>query len=152
MRFDIGPASTQEMEWAASLMSRSEPWATLGRGIELCREVFRRPEHLTFVARLGSEPVGFIVLQRRGVAGSPYIPSMGVDGRTRGQGVGAAMLRFAEEFFRPDSSHLFLCVSSFNERAQAFYTRHGFSEVGEFESYLIEGASEILMHKRLDRL
>jgi len=35
------------------------------------------------------------------------------------------------------------------ESARAFYERLGFRAVGEFQDYIIEGASEILMHKRL---
>ena len=48
-----------------------------------------------------------------------------------------------------EARHLFLCVSSFNHRAYAFYERQGYSPVGVLEDYVVEGASEILMHKRL---
>ena len=41
---EIGPATESEREWAAELMAGSEPWTTLGRGIESCREACRRPE------------------------------------------------------------------------------------------------------------
>jgi ribosomal protein S18 acetylase RimI-like enzyme len=49
----------------------------------------------------------------------------------------------------PGAKHMFLCVSSFNGRARRFYERRGYSQVGEFPDYIVEGASEILMHKRL---
>jgi [ribosomal protein S18]-alanine N-acetyltransferase len=65
--------------------------------------------------------------------------------------VGAFLLAACEQHFRPTSHHFFLCVSSFNARARAFYERHGYAKVGELPDYLIDGASEILMHKRLDR-
>ena len=58
-------------------------------------------------------------------------------------------MEFAEDLFRREARHIFLCVSSFNTRARAFYERLGFCAVGEFQDYIIEGASEILMHKRL---
>ncbi len=65
------------------------------------------------------------------------------------EGIGGALLVFAESLFRRESRHLFLCVSSFNQRAYSFYERHGYQAVGVLEDYVIEGASEILMHKRL---
>lgn len=58
-------------------------------------------------------------------------------------------MEFAENLFREEARHLFLCVSSFNARARSFYERRGYQAVGELEDYVIEGASEILMHKRL---
>jgi hypothetical protein len=45
--------------------------------------------------------------------------------------------------------HFLLCVSSFNARAQAFYTRHGYRQVGQFDDYVIDGASELLLYKRV---
>ena len=68
---------------------------------------------------------------------------------TRGCPIGRAMVEFAEQLFRSEFRHLFLCVSSFNTRARALYERLGFTVVGEFKEYIIPGASEFLMHKRL---
>ena len=48
------------------------------------------------------------------------------------------------------SRHFFLCVSSFNTRAQQFYWRQGFRQVGVLADYVIDGASERLMYKRVD--
>jgi ribosomal protein S18 acetylase RimI-like enzyme len=145
----IAPATEEEREWTASLMARSEPWIALGASLEACRESCRDPEYLLYVARDEGRPRGAILLQRRGLASSPYVKSIVVDPEHRSRGVGAALLDFAEKLFREESRHLFLCVSSFNGRALSFYERQGYSKVGELEDYVIEGASEILMHKRL---
>ncbi|HEY7697718.1 MAG TPA: GNAT family N-acetyltransferase [Vicinamibacteria bacterium] len=145
----IGPATEEEREWTASLMARSEPWLTLGASLEICRESCRDPEYLLYVARDEGRPRGAILLQRRGLASSPYVKSIVVDPEHRSEGIGAALMEFAENLFRGESRHLFLCVSSFNRGARSFYERQGYSKVGELEDYVIEGASEILMHKRL---
>jgi ribosomal protein S18 acetylase RimI-like enzyme len=42
---------------------------------------------------------------------------------------------------------VFLCVSSFNERAQKLYQRLGYERVGELPDYVVKGYSEILMRK-----
>jgi ribosomal protein S18 acetylase RimI-like enzyme len=66
----------------------------------------------------------------------------------RGQGIGAALLRFAEERFA-GRRHVFLLVSSFNARAQKFYQEHGYARVGEIQDYIVPGKSELIYHKRL---
>jgi len=148
---EIGPPAESEREWAAQLMAASEPWITLGRALESCREVCRRPGYLLFVARDADTACGFILLHPRGVAGSPYIASIAVETAQRGKGIGKRLLDFAEAHFRPEARHIFLCVSSFNTRARQLYEREGWKAVGELENYVIDGASEILMHKWLRR-
>ena len=148
-QFQTAQATNEERDWAAALFAGSEPWITLGSTLEHCRNACRDPEYLVYVARSGRQPLGAIVLQRRGVAGSPYIKSIAVAEEHRGKGAGAALMDFAENLFRSEARHIFLCVSSFNTRARALYERRGYQAVGEFKDYVIEGASEILMHKRL---
>ena len=131
-------------------MAASDPWLRLGRKYEDCLARCTHPEYLLFVARLESERRGFILVHPRGLAGSPYIASIAVAPETRSQSVGSALLDCAERHFR-GSRHIFLCVSSFNPRARALYERRGYRSVGELVDYVIDGASELLMHKRLDR-
>ena len=145
----ISPLTEADREWAARLFAESDPWCRLGTTIEKCREVCGDPGYQTFVARARGEKCGVLVLQRRGVAGAPYIKSIAVAPARRSSGIGASMVQFAENLFRPEARHMFLCVSSFNQRARAFYERLGYQQVGEFENYIIDGASEVLMHKRL---
>lgn len=102
-----------------------------------------------FVARRDGEPLGFALCHRRGVVGSPYLATLAVLPQSRGEGVGTRLIQFVEDVFRADARHLFICVSSFNPDAQRLYERVGFRAVGPLEDYFIEGASELLMHKRL---
>lgn len=147
----IGPATEAEREWAARLMASSEPWLTLGRDLAQCRVACQRPGYLLFVARFADEPCAFALLHPRGVAGSPYLASFAVAPPWRGHGIGARLLDHSEQHFAPTARHFFLCVSSFNTRARAFYERQGYRQVGELPDYVIDGASEFLMCKRLDR-
>ncbi len=145
----ITRATTEELDWTAELLSGSEPWITLGISAEQCRDACRNPEYQVYVSHIDGEPCGAIVLHRRGVAGSPYVKSIAVAEEFRGRGVGSCLMDFAEDLFRGESPHMFLCVSSFNLRARVFYERRGYRAVGEFQDYIIEGASEFLLHKRL---
>jgi ribosomal protein S18 acetylase RimI-like enzyme len=148
-RLEIGPATEDDRIWAASVMSSSDPWLTLGRGFDHCLRVCRDPEYLVFVARQSGERCGVLVLQRRGVAGSPYVVSLAVAAEHRGRRLGAELLAFAEDRAREHSAHLFLCVSSFNGRARRFYETHGYAPIATLEDYVMPGASELLMSKRV---
>ncbi len=131
-------------------MSTNEPWLTLGRGFETCLARCRGPEFVALLARLGGERAGFLLLHPTGVAGSPYIAAIATSELVRGQGIGSALLDAAEGWF-PAARHIFLCVSSFNQQARKLYERRGYVQRGELPDYVIEGASELLMHKRLVR-
>jgi ribosomal protein S18 acetylase RimI-like enzyme len=146
---DILAASEDDKRWAAEMMARSEPWITLGRGLDRCLATCSDPEYLVFIARHNGDRRGVIILQARGVAGSAYVVSLACAPEARGAGVGGQLLTFAEQLVETQSTHLFLCVSSFNARARRFYERHGYAVVGELADYVIAGASELLMCKRL---
>ncbi len=146
---EICGATDEDREWTAELLAGSEPWITLGSTIERCRAACLNPEYQVYVARVEGARCGAIVLHPRGLASSPYIKSIAIADDLRSRGFGAALMDFAEDLFRSESRHIFLCVSSFNTRARVFYERRGYRAVGELVDYVIEGASEILMHKRL---
>jgi len=129
------------------MMASSEPWKTLGRTYEACLERMRDETKERYVA-LGEDgrALGFIVLNMQG-AFVGYIQTVCVAAETRGQGLGARLVRFAEERIHRDSPNVFLCVSSLNEGAKRLYERLGYAVVGELADYLVRGHSEILMRK-----
>lgn len=146
----ITPAQPGDAEWCAQLMSSTEPWITLQRRYDDCLARCRHPEYTLLLAHDSGRRSGFILLHPRGLAGSPYIASVAVAPEFRGRSVGTALVTHAEQLF-PEARHIFLCVSSFNPRARQLYERLGYRQVGELHDYVISGASEIMMQKRLAR-
>jgi GNAT superfamily N-acetyltransferase len=104
----ITPATEAEREWVASLLARSEPWITLGATAEDCRSSCHDPEYRLYIAHRDGRPVGAISLQRRGVASSPYVKSIVVDEGDRSQGVGSALLGFAEDYVIEGAAEILL--------------------------------------------
>jgi ribosomal protein S18 acetylase RimI-like enzyme len=145
----IAPATDSERDWAARTMSESEPWITLRRGLDDCRIACADPACLLLIARRAGQPCGFVLLHPKGVAGSPYVRSIAVAPDSRGMGIGRQLLGYAEATYREQARYIFLCVSSFNLKAKALYLRCGYGVVGELADYVVDGASEILMAKRL---
>jgi [ribosomal protein S18]-alanine N-acetyltransferase len=145
----IRPATDPEKEAAARLLAGSDPWITLGISLEQCMRNCRDPEYVLYVASAGEGLAGIMLLDPRGLAGSPYLKSIAVFPEFAGKGIGSDLLSYGENLFRGSSRHFFLCVSSFNHKARRFYEHHGYEAMCEFRDYIIEGASEILMHKNL---
>lgn len=146
---DIRVATEADRQWAAALMAGSDPWIRLGTTLQSCLEVLGDPRYEVWVAYEDGEPCGVVILQDKGMAGSPYLKSIAVAERMRSRGVGSALLDFAEARYRQEARWFFLCVSSFNTRARALYERRGYIALGELPDQVVDGASEIVMRKRI---
>ena len=145
----IHSATNNERRWAAELLAKSEPWIKLEVNTDQLLKTCFDPEFLVFIAHIEDKPCGVLIMDPRGIAGSPYIKSIAVANEFRRMGIGAQMVSFAESYFQDKSKHMFLCVSSFNLQAKSFYAGLGYNRVGEFMDYIIEGETEILMYKRI---
>jgi ribosomal protein S18 acetylase RimI-like enzyme len=135
-----------EAEWCALTMAASEPWVTLGRGYEDSLDIVSDPARETWVARRGGDLVGFAVLQMKGPFAG-YVQTVCVAPRARGQGIGTRLLASVEERIFRETPNVFLCVSSFNDRARRLYERLGYERIGELRDYIVAGHSEILLRK-----
>jgi len=139
---------SSEAEHCARLMAESQLWQTLRRDFEHCLKAVTDPIREVYVARVGDEFAGFIILALRGPFPG-YIQTIAVTPGRRRQGIGGKLIAFAEARIFPNFPNVFLCVSSFNHDAQRLYQRLGYQQVGELRDYVAAGHSEILMRKTL---
>jgi [ribosomal protein S18]-alanine N-acetyltransferase len=142
-------AGDDEIRVCAEIMTTSDPWVTLGRTMEhAVRILSDREIQETYVAVNDGVVVGFVILIMKG-AFVGYIRTVAVHSDWRSRGLGRRLIWFAEERIFRDSPNVFLCVSSFNERARVLYERLGYETVGELRDYIVRGHSEWLMRKSL---
>ena len=127
-------------------MASSEPWITLKRDAGSALAVLSDRAKELYVAERGGDRVGFVLIDMRGTLAG-YIQSLYVAPQARSSGVGSVLMRFAERRIFAEQPNVFLCVSSFNESAMRFYRREGYVQVGDFQDFIIAGASEILLRK-----
>lgn len=144
----VGLAEGTDREWCAQLMATNEPWLTLRIGVEQTRASVARQGMELFLARNGMDRLGFVLVDPSGLAGAPYVKAIAVAPAARRKGIASLLLRFAEEHFAA-RRHLFLCVSDFNVRAQQLYRQTGYELIAELKDHIVEGHSELLLHKRI---
>lgn len=140
--------STDEAHKCALLMSNSEPWITLGRNYDDSLKMLLDPLIEAYLAVIEDEIIGFIILQMHG-AFKGYIQTVAVDAEWRNKGIGSKLLKFAENQILSQTPNVFICVSSFNKKAQKLYKRLGYETIGELKNYMVTGHSEILMRKTI---
>jgi [ribosomal protein S18]-alanine N-acetyltransferase len=141
-------ASDGEAEACARLMATTEPWITLKRSYVASLAILQDPTREVYVACGANGLAGFLVLCLVGPF-TGYIQTICVHPEQRGNGLGTQFVAFAEARITTVSPNVFLCVSSFNPRAQALYERLGYAYVGQLSDYLVRGHSELLYRKSL---
>jgi ribosomal protein S18 acetylase RimI-like enzyme len=135
-----------EAEKCARMMASYDPWKRLGRGYEESLNIIKDKSREVYLTMLEGQIGGFIVIEMKG-SFIGYIKSICVKAGNRGEGIGTALIDFAEERILSETPNVFICVSDFNTRAMNFYLDRGYKVIGEIENYIIEGSSEILMRK-----
>lgn len=83
-----------------------------------------------------------------GFGRSAYLRLIGVRADCAGRGVGAALLSEVEA--RTTTPDLMLLVSDFNEGAQRFYQRMGYTQIGAIPGYVLPDVTELIFRKLLD--
>jgi ribosomal-protein-alanine N-acetyltransferase len=136
----------REAAECADLMVASEPWVTLRVSREGALVALSDPAREVHVIRDAARIAGFVILDLRGLLRG-YVQILCVRPDRRGQGLGSALLQWAEDRIFRGSPNVFLCVSSFNDGARRLYGRLGYEEVGKFREFVIAGEDELLLRK-----
>ena len=140
-----------ELDRCALMMSGSEPWITLKRDLEACKEAMRGDHKEVYIGTENGELLGFIVLQTAGTFRG-YIQSICISPERRGSGLGTALIQFAENRIFSFSPNVFMLVSSFNESAAHLYFRLGYEKIGTLKNFVREGYDEYLLRKTIGPL
>jgi ribosomal-protein-alanine N-acetyltransferase len=140
-----------EAKECAKLMANSEPWITLCRTYNQAKKMLNDPSREVYLGFVKDELVGFVIFLMRGALVG-YIQTVAVKPEWRDKGIGSKLLDFAEKKIFTRTSNVFMCVSSFNRKAQRLYQRLGYEMIGEMKDYIVPGHSEILLRKTIGPL
>lgn len=101
-------------------------------------------------AEVGGALAGFCWFLHDGTLGmGGYLRLIAVLDGAQGRGTGAALLGAYEAEVSRTAAHGFLLVSDFNDAAQRFYERHGWSRVGAIPKLVLPDVDELVYWKRL---
>jgi len=129
------------------IVATSEPWRTLRESVDFLPSIKRKH---AFVAVIEGSVAGFVIFTPEPVfARGGYLRAIGVASAIRGFGVGKLLMAFAERTTAKKAPNFFLCVSSFNKPAQAFYRKNGYAMIGKIDGLIRKGASEYIYWKKL---
>ncbi|MBS1820147.1 MAG: GNAT family N-acetyltransferase [Acidobacteria bacterium] len=137
---------SREAAECAEMMVTSEPWLTFRLTREMARAAVDDQGREVHVIRDAHGVAGFVVIDMRGLLRG-YISILCVRADRRGQGIGSALLDWAEARILRESPNVFICVSSFNPDARRLYERRGFALVGTLPELLMAGHDELLLRK-----
>jgi ribosomal protein S18 acetylase RimI-like enzyme len=76
-----------------------------------------------------------------------YLALLAVKKEYRSNGIGKVLIRKFEEIGFEKANRVFLLVSDFNKRAQAFYKKIGYKKVGEIPDMFKKGICENILVK-----
>lgn len=133
--------SIDEAKECALLMSSCEPWVTLKRSYDDSLKTFLDRSNETYIVKTQESIIGFITVNCQGSL-TPYIRSVALLPEYRNKGIGTHLIKSVEKIYSPVSRNIFICVSSFNEKAKKLYLYLGYKIVGELENYIITGQSD----------
>lgn len=136
-----------ELNQCAELMSTSEPFVKLRFDYDRCCSAVRGDYKEVYLAKIGTTFAGFVVLQFYGPLRG-YIQTICVGHEYRGKGIGTSLLKFSEAKLLKLFPNVFMCVTSFNDRAQKLYYRLGYEKVGVLKDHIIYGADEYILRKQ----
>ena len=143
----ILPMKRSHIQACSDITSVSDPWKTLHDRIDF--EKYIRLKQ-AYVCMSGEELAGFIIFTPEPVfARGGYLRAIGVSPSLRRCGIGRRLLTFAEKETAHSAQYLYLCVSSFNRKAQAFYRDQGYARAGKLAGLIVPGVSEYIYWKRL---
>jgi len=100
------------------------------------------------VAEAEGPLLGICWYLRRGVFGTAgYLRTIALVPEAHGRGVGPLLLEAYEKGCENPSGGWFLLTSDFNEGAQRFYKRHGYSEIGRLPGFAVPHVTELIFWK-----
>lgn len=132
----------------ARLISTDKAWTCYGINYDAALGIFREMEDSIFIAERDGEFAGFATLRINGFVNiGAYVRMIAVVESLRGSGVGKQLIDYVSNSAFVQSSNVFLICSIDNRRAQTFYERLGFEQVGILSDLVVEGHDEILYRR-----
>lgn len=134
----------------ASQLAAMNPWRALNYSAIQLENYLLAPDSALnrYAVRVDDATVGIVAVRYPWLKG-PYLELIGLFPEMQNQGLGAAIMGWFEYVAQPVATNLWVLVSSFNEAAQRFYLRQGFTEIGRIDALVYPQSTELLLRKTI---
>lgn len=148
MTIAIRPADFNDIDALVDLESRVFEADRISR--RSFRTLLERTTAATIAAVEGNKIVGYAMVLYRAATAVARLYSLAVDPEAKGKGIGAALLKAAEDTaFRHERIVMRLEVREDNQRAVKLYEKSGYRRIGKYADYYADHASALRFEKRL---
>jgi len=145
----LWPLPAADCPSLAATIVAMEPWSVMSYPAERLAEFLASPDGgvTRCLIEVGGETAGVISVRYPWLKG-PYLELLALLPPFQRKGIGRMLLaRFESEAVSRGARNLFVCASSFNEKALRFYRRDGFQDAAVLPGLVAEGYDEILLRK-----
>jgi GNAT superfamily N-acetyltransferase len=138
----------EHVSWISTVLCSMDPWRTLEYTPDIFEYYFFRADlALTrYEIIFSGTVVGILTLRSPWLSG-PFIELMALFEGFQGKGIGRRLIDWICDNYK--SFNLWATVSSFNLKAQKFYSDAGFQQMAILDDLIKEGWDEILLRKRM---
>jgi ribosomal protein S18 acetylase RimI-like enzyme len=143
--------AVEEVNYLARRVTAMDPWTSLGiSAVKLAGSVINADAHYCVrgIRREDGRLAGLVGVRFPWLYG-PYLACLAVLPDHQGCGLGGAVMRWLEREAGAVGGNVWVCASSFNRQALAFYANRGYRHVGVLEDLIAPNRDEILLRKCL---
>jgi GNAT superfamily N-acetyltransferase len=147
----LQPLAADRAPDLAQAIARIPPWSTVGYEASSLLGYLTAddPASHRYQIMLNGELAGIAGIRSPWLRG-PYLQLLALLPPAQGCGVGTNILEWLEVQANIEASRqIWVCVSTFNRRAENFYRRFGFEPVAVLDALISEKSDELLMRKKL---
>ena len=150
VRLSLVPITLEVAPALAAAICSIDPWHRMGYAAAAMAGYLaaREPGTCRRAILHDGRVIGAVSVRHPWLRG-PYLELLALLPGDQSRGAGAAILDWMTAEVQGRANSLWVCASSFNGRALAFYERHGFVRVGDLDGLVVPGFAEILLRKRL---
>ncbi len=150
---EIRLGTSDDFGHLAKIISSSAAWTCYGIDYNIALSLLERMNDSIYVAELNGQVAGFITFRTEGVGNiGAYIRMLAVESAFRGKKIGAQLIDYVGQIAARNFPNLFLICSIDNVRAQIFYERNAFEQVGIIKDLVVINHDEIFYRKCLGTL
>lgn len=142
------PLQEADISAISEQLAQMHPWQTMNYSVATLGNYLRRKDACLYQYAIVTETLAGVLCVRYPWLRGAYIELVAIFPDQQGAGIGHDLIQWLANQLIPNAN-IWALVSQINPKAQQFYRREGFIEIGELQDFVFKGYNEILLRKPL---